>query len=108
MGFELHITRGASWLFSDNPIAPEEWMSIVDQDPELVPDPATGPHFAFWRSEYAPEAAWFDWHDGNVFAKNPDRNTFAKMLDIASWLGGRVQGDEGEEWSSLDQWPENG
>ncbi len=108
MAYDLHVTRADSWMFNDGfQIAPEEWMAIVDQDPELVHNPAGGPYFAQWQGEAAPPDASFDWYEGNVFTKSPDRATVAKMLDIASWLGGQVQGDEGEIYDSADQWPED-
>ena len=96
MAYDLHITRAASRMFNDGyEITTDEWMSIIDQDPELIHDPGSGICFAYWRSEYGPEDAWFDWFEGNIYAKSPDRATVAKMLDIATWLGGRVQGDDG-------------
>ncbi len=62
MAYDLHITRAGSWMFNDGYEIPvEEWVSIIERDPELTLDPAGGICFAYWRSEYAPEDAWFDW-----------------------------------------------
>src|SRR5512139_1423506 len=108
MGYTLHVTRADSWMFNDGAqIAPEEWTAIVEQDPELVLNPSGGEHFAQWQSEYASADAAFDWYEGCVITVSPDRNTVAKLLDIANWLGGRVQGDDGETYESADQWPED-
>jgi hypothetical protein len=108
MAYDLHITRAGSWMFNDGYEIPvEEWASIIEQDPELTHDPGGGICFAYWRGAYSPEDAWFDWFEGNIFAKSPDRATVSKMLDIASWLGGQVQDDNGQVYTSPDQWPED-
>jgi len=108
MAYDLHITRAGSWMFNDGYEIPvEEWASIIEQDPELIFDQGGGICFAYWRGDYAPEDAWFDWFEGNIFAKSPDRTTVAKMLDIASWLGAQVQDDDGMVYTSPDQWPED-
>jgi hypothetical protein len=107
MAYELHITRAEMFMFNDGAhITPEEWMAIVNQDPELVQNISGGQYFANWQSEYAPPDAWFDWYEGNVFTKNPDRMVLGKSLDIAYWLGAQVQGDNGETYTSVEEWPE--
>ena len=40
--------------------------------------------------------AWMLFADGNVVVKNPDQEIRAKMAVLATRLGARVQGDEGE------------
>jgi hypothetical protein len=40
--------------------------------------------------------AWFDYRRGKVVVKNPDDEILAKMRRIASALGAKVMGDEGE------------
>lgn len=108
MTAEFHITRADSWAFnSGQEITEDEWMSLVAQDPELVLDPAGGTHFARWQSEYALADASFDWYDGNIFTKNLDRATLWKALQIAGWVGGRVQGDDGETYTSPEDVPED-
>lgn len=108
MVYDLHITRAEFWMLNEGYEIPiEEWLAIVEQDPELTLDSASGICFALWRSETSPDDAWFDWFEGNIFAKSPDRATVAKMLDIASWLGGQVQGDNGELYISPEDWPED-
>jgi hypothetical protein len=108
VGYDLHITRAEFWVLNEGYEIPvEEWLSIVEQDPELVLDPPSGICFAYWQADYSPEDAWFDWFEGNIFAKSPDRATVGKMLQIASWLGAQVQGDEGEIYLSPEDWPED-
>ena len=107
MGYELHITRAENWAESDqNPIAAEEWLALVDGDPELRIDADNGAHFAIWSGPCSyPDGGWFDWSDGCISTKHPDRAILAKMLQIASHLGARVQGDDGEEYMQPDDLP---
>ena len=45
---------------------------------------------------------WLDWFEGDIYTKNPDEPILAKMLGIASSLGAKVQGDDGEVYRSAD------
>lgn len=106
MGWEIHITRADHWAEGeDNPIRPDEWLSVVEADPELTIDPRdNGPHFALWLSHSVEsDHPWFDWFQGVVSTKHPDRATLGKALQIAKRLGARVQGDDGEEYTSPEQ-----
>lgn len=99
MGYEIHITRASSWLESDqNPITTQEWLSLVETDPELMIDKRdNGPFFALWLSKSLEgDHPWFDWSEGAINTKNPDRIILAKALEIAKQLKAQVQGDEGE------------
>jgi hypothetical protein len=97
MGYDLHITRAEDWSDPHGPhIALEEWLAVATADPELEAIPENGDAF-FGLSDGADDAAgWFDWFQGNVYTKNPDEQTLAKMLTLASRLEARVQGDDGE------------
>lgn len=47
MGYELPITRAESWSENDEArITADEWLAIVDSDPELSLRPENGPCFA--------------------------------------------------------------
>ena len=46
--------------------------------------------------------AWLDWDHGDIYTKNPDEPILAKMLLIASALGAKVQGDDGEFYRSAN------
>lgn len=97
MGYDLHITRAADWSESeDTPITADEWLTLVDADPELFLNTANGPHFAGWRGASALPDPWLDWDAGQIHTKNPDSALLRKMAQIAAQLGARVQGDDGE------------
>jgi hypothetical protein len=108
MGWEIHITRAKHWADSDKtPITAEEWLALVNADPELTIDPRdNGPYFALWLSHWVdgdyPEHPWFDWFQGTIQTKYPDRKTLGKALEIARHFGARVQGDDGEEYKQLE------
>src|SRR5512145_3395618 len=112
MGYDLRVTRG-----DGRPIAEAEWRACVGADPELdltgVAEAVTSegtltyanPGLASWRCHPSREPVWFDLRDGEVFVKNPDERTIAKMLDVARALEARVQGDDGEFYESAGAEP---
>ena len=100
MGYDLRVTRALNW--SENlgsEISAEEWLSFVEQDPELVLDPDNGPYAVRFEGD-----RWLDWFEGNVFTTDPDHAAVAKMLGIADRLSAAVQGDGGEFYESASQW----
>ncbi len=102
MGWEIHITRADHWAESDQrPITAEEWLALVEADPELIIDPRdNGPYFALWKAHWLHgDHPWFDWFKGSINTKHPDRKTLGKALQIAKHFGARVQGDEGNEYT---------
>ncbi len=107
MGYEYHITRAEHWAEStSHPIAAEEWLRVVEGDEELRIEPEGGAYFAVWSRETKRyEQAWFDWYEGEVFTKNPDDVTLAKLFQLASRLRGIVQGDDGEVYFSAESSP---
>ena len=97
MGYDLHITRADSWLDSNRvPISPEEWLEVVDADPELKLAGYNGEYFTLWSGSSRHEEPWFNWWEGNVETKNPDPPIIAKMIRLATQLGAKVQGDDEE------------
>ena len=97
MGYELHITRADHWSEnSDATIAADEWMAVVEADPELSLFPENGPYFANWSGVSKLPEPWLDWFQGNIYTKHPDSALLRKMVQIAALLGAQVQGDEGE------------
>ena len=99
MGYDFHITRADPWWENDDrPIGPDQWLAIVEDDPELRLDPANGPYFALWLGDSELDDPWLDWEDGRIFTKNPDRALLDKMLEIARRLGANVLGDDGEPY----------
>ena len=108
MGYELHISRGKSWAENKGRhIGTEEWLNLVEADTELALDGRNGPYFAVWSGSGREDGSWFDWAGGNISTKHPDRETLAKMLRIAERLGATVQGDEGETYGSIADYPES-
>jgi hypothetical protein len=101
VGYDVYITRAQHW--SDNEghqIAPEEWIAVVQDDPELALAEQYGPCFALWSGTSKYRYPWLDWYDGNVFTKNPDRKIVEKMVQLAQQLNATVQGDDGEVYTS--------
>lgn len=101
MGYDLYITRAEHWSEGEGrEIGRDEWLSLVADDPELMPDPANGDEFALWNGPSRHAEPWLQWREGNISTKNPDGNLVAKMIQIAARLGARVQGDDGEFYDS--------
>ena len=102
MGYCFHITRTEDWSNDDNPISAQEWLELVKEDKELIPSPEHGEYFVIWRgTSYYPET-WFDWQDGSIHTKNPDKATLWKLYQMAQKLKAKLQGDEGETWEISD------
>jgi hypothetical protein len=97
VGYELHIHRADEWYRSgQRPVTADEWLAVVAADPELRIDGQNGRYFAVWPGACRyPGGTWFDWYEGRVFTKNPDRVTLIKMLELARRLRARVQGTTG-------------
>ena len=99
MGYEVHITRAENWASNYGlEITTQEWFDVVRGDPDLIPAPENGEYFVLWRGTTKYPETWFDWSQGNITTKNPDRATLQKMLKIAILLKATVQGDEGETY----------
>lgn len=108
MGWEVHMTRADDWSQSaQRPITADEWLAVVAADPELRINEANGPYLAVWSGPCSyPDGGWFEWADGCVSTKHPDRAVLGKILHLAARLGARVQGDDGEEYTDPSQLPE--
>lgn len=114
MGYDLHITRAEDWANKDeNPISAQEWLELIKDDPELIPSPKNGEYFVIWRGTVQYPETWFDWQDGDIYTKNPDKATLWKLFQMAQRLRAQLQGDDGEVWGAqdievfVDQEPEN-
>jgi hypothetical protein len=101
------MTRADQWPDSEqHPITAHEWLALVATDPELRIKPANGPYFAVWSGPCSyPDGGWFDWSDGCVSTKQPDRAILGKLLRLAAKLGAVVQGDDGEVYSRPEDLP---
>lgn len=106
MGYDLHITRAEHWAENrDAYITADELSSLVESDAELTPDPRNGMHCVVWSGPSEYDEPWFDWSDGNIYAKYPDAPMLGKMLQIAARLGAQVQGDDGEIYARVEDHP---
>ena len=100
MGYDLHITRADFWAENDSAaITRDEWIALAASDSDLFPMPENGDAF-FALGDRDDPHSWFDWFEGNVYTKNPDRPTLTKMLALAKRLSAHVQGDDGELYAS--------
>jgi hypothetical protein len=101
MGYDLHITRADHWIDSmESPITSDQWLSLVEDDPELTLAPEYGTDFVLWqRSSATDTLPWFDLIDGQIMAKNPDEAMIIKMIEIGGKLKAKVQGDDAEEYT---------
>jgi hypothetical protein len=103
MGYDLHITRKKLHFNDGGPtITLDEWLTYVASDPELRPAPEIGKHAVFLSVASKYPDPWLDWFQGDIYTKNPDEPILAKMLKIASSLGAKVQGDDGEVYRSAN------
>lgn len=113
MGYELHITRREHWADTEtHNISLDDWLTYVNNDKELELtneyDIKIGSQTHFQdRAGYCEWNAhpvhtdpnsrpWFAYWKGVIDTKNPDAPTIRKMMQIASALNAKVQGDEGE------------
>jgi prepilin-type processing-associated H-X9-DG protein len=113
MGYDVHITRAEHWTESESaPITLDEWLDYVAGDREMRMDNFAEAEVEGGILRYENEGlavwtaytghgskgnvAWFDYHKGRVVVKNPDNEILGKMRRIASTLGAKVMGDEGE------------
>ena len=105
MGYDLHVTRKEHWADEEGPaIMPDEWLAIVQSDPELTLDEENGPYFAVWSGSGEYEC-WIDYFEGDLFSKYPTDEFTEKMVQIAKLLGAKVQGDDGEVYPGGGQEP---
>jgi hypothetical protein len=103
VGYDLHITRREDWIDEGDDITAAEWLAYVERDPELQLLPEQGPYFAMWRGECEYEEPWFDWKNGQIYTKNPDKAIVNKMLAMAREFAAKVEGDDGETYERGEQ-----
>lgn len=98
MAYNFHITRARRWPESEfKAIEAEDWLALVEGDPQLTLTTNHGPYFAAWNAAGGEDpSGWLDWKDGEVFTANPSAALTEKMAEIARQLGATLQGDDGE------------
>jgi hypothetical protein len=103
MGYDFHITRAEHWINSnENPISAQEWLEIIKEDPDLIPSTEHGEYFVIWRGTTQYPETWFNWQDGHIYTKNPDKATLRKLYQMAQRLEAHLLGDDGEIWGDQD------
>ncbi|MBS1511593.1 MAG: hypothetical protein JST86_12175 [Bacteroidetes bacterium] len=117
MGYDIYITRQDNWYDEDmsKQISLAEWTNYITRDTEMRLDnfaEAVLPGgekirlekegLAVWLSYPGNNTegnyAWFYYSDGNISVKNPDGAIMKKMLQIATVLKAKLQGDDGETY----------
>ncbi len=102
MGYDLHITRATNG-WSDHKgceISAEEWLTVVNADPDLKLAGYNGKYFTLWAGNSRYPEPWFNWSRGNVMTKNPDPPLIAKAIALAARLNAHVEGDDGDGTTS--------
>lgn len=103
VGYDLHITRKKLWSAEDGPvITEEEWLAYVATDPQLRLNPNSKGHTVTLDVQSGYPDSWLEWFEGDISTKNPDEPILAKMLQIATALKAKVQGDDGEIYRSAN------
>lgn len=106
MSYQVYITRGKFWAENQGqPIAAEEWLQCLRMDAQLTHDDRNGPYFALLKDSEESDALWLDWFEGNIYTSYPNRRMQRKMLQLADQLGAIVQGDDGEIYTSIEDFP---
>ena len=98
MGYDAYITRAEDWSSLDEGewITPEEWLAVVDEDPEMDLICDSGPYVAAWLGDPSYTGTILSWEDGIIQIKNPTKEAILKMEDLARRSCATVQGDDGE------------
>lgn len=105
MGYDLHVTRASHWTrTAGSQITEDEWTKVSTADPDLQQDQSNGANAVVWVDAEGQRRGWFDWYDGVVYTTDPDRATVAKLMELATRLGARVQGDSGEFYAAVEDW----
>lgn len=104
MGYDFHITRKRVWCDRDGPaVSAEEWLRLVDADPELRLDPENPPYYVLWSGPSENPEPWLDWANGEIFTHIPDPSLIRKMVEIGARLGAKVQGGDGEAYDGRSE-----
>lgn len=72
--------------------------AAADEDIVLYENSGVAVWTSYSKHGHAGTYAWFDFRNGNVIVKNADQEIINKMIDIASRLKAKVQGDDGETY----------
>ncbi len=108
MSYQVYITRAEFWAENEgSEISAEEWLELLQKDAEISQDAANGPCFGVLRGSQESEESWLDWSGGNLYTASPNVAMQKKMLQIAGELDAVIQGDDGEIYASVEEFPES-
>ena len=111
MGYDLQITRKPSQFDKSPDITLDEWLEVVENDPELTwsaLNRKTSPYMADWSGS-GKYPCWLDYSLASaystscLYSKNPTDEMIDKMVQIAKLLNAKVLGEEDEEYLG-DRW----
>jgi hypothetical protein len=108
MGYNIHITLADEWTDSEsNPITSDllEEVSRISHKNTSGVNPSTGEVIEqsfeesfYWPNESSNNKCMFHLMSGRLVFKYSDDSQIEIAKDLASYLGAKVQGDEGEEY----------
>lgn len=100
MGYDLHITRKASWSDDEdkNVISLKEWKEYVSKNSNIYEDPENDEYSFLHVDKNEDWPLWYWKECGNIHTKNPEKETVIAMVKIAKDLNARVVGDDDEEY----------
>lgn len=105
MGVEFHITRAEFWAENDDDkISSDEWLDVINSDPELSLSPKGGEFHTIWQGEGSDGEDWLEWFEGNIKTKWPPTPLYRKMLQISEKLNAKVMDDDGTVYETPDAW----
>jgi len=107
MSYQVYITRAEFWAENEgSEISVGEWLELLQKDADISLNEANGPYFATLGGSQESTESWLDWFEGNLYTSYPNRAMQKKMLQIAGELGAVIQGDDGEFYRSVEDFPE--
>jgi len=107
VSYQVYITRAEFWAENEgSEISAGEWLELLRKDAEISQDQANGPYFGVLGGSQESTESWLDWSGGNLYTSYPNRAMQKKMLQIAGKLGAVIQGDDGEIYASVEDFPE--
>jgi hypothetical protein len=107
MSYQVYVTRGKFWAENDGfEISSAEWLQIVEADDELRRNEQNGAYSADFIGPDGSNDQWIDWAEGNLFTGYPDRPLQNALLRLATELGAVIQGEDGEIYRDVDDFPE--
>ncbi|MEM1298286.1 MAG: hypothetical protein AAGH68_03325 [Pseudomonadota bacterium] len=110
MGYDIHITRRASWADDGDGISLEEWETFALTQPDIMFPPVRAADGTVLFDSSLPgdvllqlpsgEICPLFWSEGNTSSTNPSGQVITRMHAIAMALDARVLGDDDEVYGA--------